>query len=171
VDASDFSNSFIAAAQILKIEGKLSSSRCVEGNITRPFNALVPDGISRNRVNFSVQDAMNLPQGIGPYDVLLAANLLCRLPDPDVFLFRASSLLKPGGQMLLTTPFTWLEEYTPSARWIGGIDPSFRSEDELKKRLSGEFRLHRRLDLPFLIREHERKYQLGIALGTCWIRN
>jgi len=29
--------------------------------------------------------------------------------------------------------------------------------------------LHRRRDLPFLIREHERKYQLGIALGTCWI--
>jgi hypothetical protein len=30
--------------------------------------------------------------------------------------------------------------------------------------------LHRRVDLPFLIREHERKYQLGIALGTSWIR-
>ncbi|MEI6377108.1 MAG: hypothetical protein WCO97_07930, partial [bacterium] len=71
---------------------------------------------------------------------------------------------------LLTTPFTWLEDYTPRDRWIGGMDPAHRSEAELERRLSGDFRLHRRRDLPFLIREHERKYQLGIALGTCWIR-
>jgi hypothetical protein len=63
-----------------------------------------------------------------------------------------------------------LEEYTPRDRWIGGIDPDNRSEKELLRRLSRDFRLHRRRDLPFLIREHERKYQLGIALGTCWIR-
>jgi hypothetical protein len=36
--------------------------------------------------------------------------------------------------------------------------------------LEGKFRLHRRVELPFLIREHARKYQLGIALGTTWVR-
>jgi hypothetical protein len=40
----------------------------------------------------------------------------------------------------------------------------------ITRRLSGKFQLHRLCDLPFLIREHERKYQLGIALGTSWIR-
>jgi 2-polyprenyl-3-methyl-5-hydroxy-6-metoxy-1,4-benzoquinol methylase len=102
--------------------------------------------------------------------VVLAANLICRLPDPEAFLSRLTGLVKPGGQLLLTTPFTWLEDYTPRERWIGGREPHRRSEEELTRRLSGEFRLHRRRDLPFLIREHERKYQLGIALGTCWIR-
>ena len=105
-----------------------------------------------------------------PYDVVLAANLICRLPDPDAFLSRLGGLVKPGGQLLLTTPFTWLEEYTPKEHWIGGIDSDRRSEEELTKRLSGEFSLHRHVDLPFLIREHERKYQLGIALGTAWVR-
>lgn len=170
VEASDFSRSFITAAQTLQHEGQLAAPRAMEGEITAPFTAHVPEEIDRSRVSFSVADATSLPPDLGSFDVVMAANLLCRLPDPDAFLHRAVSLVKPGGQLLLTTPFTWLEEYTPRERWIGGIDPQKRSEEELTARLSENFRLHRRRDLPFLIREHERKYQLGIALGTCWIR-
>ena len=171
VEASDFSCSFITAAQTLQREGRLAALRAVEGEISAPFTAHVPEEIDRSRVSFSVADATNLPINLGSFDVVMAANLLCRLPDPDAFLHRAASLVKSGGQLLLTTPFTWLEEYTPRERWIGGIDPQRRSEAELLQRLSQDFRLHRRQDLPFLIREHERKYQLGIALGTSWIRN
>jgi SAM-dependent methyltransferase len=149
----------------------LTATRTQEGAITVPFIAKVPVEIDRMRVAFSVADATNLPANMGSFDVLMAANLICRLPDPEAFLQRAVSLVKPGGQLLLTTPFTWLEEYTPHARWIGGITPTMRSEQELIRRLESNFRLHRRCNLPFLIREHERKYQLGIALGTCWIRN
>jgi putative 4-mercaptohistidine N1-methyltranferase len=170
VEASDYSKSFIAAAQQLQHAGHHPALRAVEGEITLPFEAVVPPEIDRARVTFSVQDATKLPESLCSYDVVLAANLICRLPDPDAFLTRVASLVRPGGQLLLTTPFTWLEEFTPSDRWIGGIDPEARSEEELSKRLSGEFRLHHRRDLPFLIREHERKYQLGIALGTSWIR-
>lgn len=170
VEASDYSQSFITAAQALVRDGSHAASRIVEGVITAPFEAVVPPEIDRSRISFSVQDATNLPRALGTYDVVLAANLICRLPDPEAFLGRVGSLVKPGGQLLLTTPFTWLEEYTPRDRWIGGLDSTRRSEEELTRRLSGEFTLHQRRDLPFLIREHERKYQLGIALGTCWIK-
>lgn len=170
VVASDFSHSFISAAQRLAHEGKHEGIRTLEGTITEPFTAEVPAEIERSRVTFSVQDATALPEGMGPFDVVLAANLICRLPDPEAFLERLSGLVKPGGQLLLTTPFTWLEEYTHRDKWIGGLEADHRSEEELTRRLSGEFRLHRRRDLPFLIKEHERKYQLGIALGTSWIR-
>lgn len=170
VEASDYSSSFIAAAERLKAEGRMDSSRMVEGECTAPFTAVVSPEIDRSRVTFSVQDATDLPRRLGPFDVVLAANLICRLPDPEAFLSRLPSLVKPGGQLLLTTPFTWLEEYTPRDKWIGASTTGPSSEEELTRRLSGEFRLHRRRDLPFLIREHERKYQLGIALGTSWIR-
>lgn len=170
VEASDYSHSFIAAAETLATQGHLATRVTVEGEITRPFTAKVPHGIERDRVSFSVADATALPENLTGFDVVLAANLICRLPDPDAFLRRACSLVKPGGQLLLTTPFTWLEEYTPRDRWIGGLEATRRSEEELGVRLGGGFRLHRRRDLPFLIREHERKYQLGIALGTSWIR-
>lgn len=170
VEASDYSRSFISAAQILQREGSLAATRSVEGDITLPLIARVPAEIDRSLISFSVADATNLPDDLGSFDVVLAANLLCRLPDPDAFLTRASTLLKPGGQLLLTTPFTWFEEYTPRERWIGGLSSDQRSEQELTRRLQENFRLHHRCDLPFLIREHERKFQLGIALGTSWIR-
>lgn len=169
VEGSDYAPSFINAAERLKENGRMEGIRMVEGERAVPFTASVPAGIDRARVSFSVQDATALPPGIGPYDVVLAANLLCRLADPQALIARLPDLVKPGGQLLLTTPFTWLEEFTPRDRWIGGGTTGPSSEEELTRRLSADFTLHRRFDLPFLIREHERKYQLGIALGTCWI--
>lgn len=171
VKASDYSSSFVDAANRLKAEGRIETLRATEGERSTPFTAIVPEEIERDRVAFSVQDATALPQSFGPFDVLLAANLICRLPDPDAFLKRLPGLVKPGGQLLLTTPFTWLEEFTPREHWIGGRTEGPASEEELTRRLAPHFRLHRRADLPFLIREHERKYQLGIALGTCWIKD
>jgi len=170
VEASDYSDSFIRAAKRLQLEGSHHGERLLAGSITEAFDANVPAEIDGSRISFSVQDATALPAAMGPYDVVLAANLICRLPDPEAFLSRLPGLVKQGGQLLLTTPFTWLEEYTPKSLWIGGVDSDHRSEAELTRRLDGMFRLHRRVELPFLIREHERKYQLGIALGTTWVR-
>jgi putative 4-mercaptohistidine N1-methyltranferase len=170
VKASDYSGSFIAAARQLQSAGRHSGLRAAEGEATLPFEAVVPPEINRSRVTFSVQDAIALPEELGAFDVVLAANLLCRLPDPEKLVTRLPDLVKQGGQLLLTTPFTWLEEFTPRDRWIGGHKEGPSSEEELTRRLAPHFRLHRRADLTFLIREHERKYQLGIALGTCWIR-
>jgi len=170
VEAGDRSASFITAARRLAMEGAYGTFRTLEGEVTAPFTATVQSGIDRGRVSFSVQDAMSLPEPYGPFDVVLAANLLCRLPDPRALIQRLPDLVKPGGQLMLTTPFTWLEEFTPRGCWIGGRGDAPSGEKELSCLLSGHFRLHRRSDLPFLIREHERKYQLGIALGTSWIR-
>jgi len=108
VEASDYSISFINAATQLKDEGRLDAIRLLEGDRTESFTAIVPAEIDRSRVALSVQDATALPQLLGPFDVVLAANLLCRLPDPETLIARLPKLLKPGGQLLLTTPFTWL---------------------------------------------------------------
>ena len=78
-------------------------------------------------------------------------------------------LAKPGGQLLLTTPFTWLEEYTPRENWIGGRGVA-SSAELLTELLSPHFELRFAIDLPFLIREHARKYQWSVAWGTRWIR-
>ena len=82
VEASDYSRSFISAAQTLQREGSLAAIRTVQGDITLPFTAQISPEINRHRVNFSVADATNLPSDLGSFDVVLAANLLCRLPDP-----------------------------------------------------------------------------------------
>ena len=42
--------------------------------------------------------------------------------------------------------------------------------ETLRQILSPDFELLRRRDIPFLIREHARKYQLGIAEAGVWRR-
>lgn len=166
----DFSSSFIRAATELAERGTLSTKVAVEGNRTQPFTAQVPSTARRDRVRFEVGDAMNLRPDIGEFDVVLAANLLCRLPEPKQFLDRLPQLLRKGGQLLLTTPFTWLEEFTPIEHWIGGTPETGPSADALRSVLEPNFTLDHSENLPFLIREHSRKFQYSVALGTRWIR-
>lgn len=169
VIATDFSRAFIAAAEKIRRDGSLDYEYPVEGERTARATARVPEGIDASRVMFEVGDAMSLRAGLGTFDVVLAANLLCRLPDPRVFLARLPALVKTGGQLLLTTPFTWLAEFTPPDRWIGGTGDS-DSADELARLLEPHFELKSSKEIPFLIREHARKYQWSVAWGTRWVR-
>jgi putative 4-mercaptohistidine N1-methyltranferase len=163
----DYSRGFIAAARALAIEGVLQSMIHIEAGRHEEFTARVEPSVERSRVQFEVGDAMALRDTLEALDVVLAANLICRLPEPSRFLDRLPALVKPGGQLLLTTPFTWLEDYTPRANWLGHTAPAL---DELAAILAPFFRLEFQTDLPFVIREHARKFQYGIALGTRWRR-
>ncbi len=169
VQALDFSHRFIEAANALKPDGTLATQIAVEGEVTADFVATVPAGLRRDAVHFFQGDASALSANLGTFDVVLAANLICRLPDPKPFFDRLPSLVKPGGQLLLTTPFTWLEEFTPKANWIGGTIEK-RSFTALEELLSPHFELSLKRDLPFVIREHARKFQYSVALGSRWIR-
>jgi SAM-dependent methyltransferase len=132
------------------------------------LQARVDPGLDRSRIRFQVADACELDSSLGPFDVVHAANLLCRLPDPRALLSQLPDLVRPGGQLLLATPFTWLDEFTPSCNWLGkGEGDSFQ---DLKLMISNDFELQFEIDIPFLIREHERKFQYGISLGTRWRR-
>ena len=44
------------------------------------------------------------------------------------------------------------------------------SEDGLQAALEGEFELLDKFDMPLLIREHHRKYELISSLATVWRR-
>lgn len=160
----DYSQSFIDAANVLKEKNSLRYSYLVEGDNFIETKA-VPES-TRGNVYFEVGDAMNLSSSYSNYDLVHAANLICRLPSPQKFFDRVPQLVKQGGQLLLATPFTWLEEYTPRNNWIGSGD----SKEKLVEKLSPWFQLEYEEDLPFLIREHRRKYQYSISWGTRWRR-
>ena len=161
----DYSKSFIDAASLLS-EGKtLEYSYLEEGSCYADAEA-VPT-TSEGKVSFQVGDATNLDENLSGFDLVHAANLICRLPNPETFLNRLPHLVKQGGYLLLATPFTWLEEFTPREKWIGGAGDS---KDKLKEFLSPWFSLEYEEDLPFLIREHRRKFQYSVAWGTRWRR-
>jgi len=170
----DYSKRFINLAGRLQDQGSLPFQTVEEGDLTQPRYAVVPSGIDRNRVRFQRGDALNLPASLGTFDVVLMANLIDRLRNPRRCLEQLPRLLNRGGQLIITSPYTWLADYTPRRHWLGGFVRQGRpvkTLDTLRQILSPYFRLVRRRDLPFLIREHGRKFQLGIAEATLWRRN
>jgi putative 4-mercaptohistidine N1-methyltranferase len=161
----DYSQSFVDAAAALAREGRMNYERADEGEAKTPLIAVVPPNLRRERVSFEQGDAMNLRADLGDYDIVHAANLLCRLTEPLKLIERLPSLVRTGGQLLLTTPCTWLEDFTPRGNW-----PRGSTRDWLTQLLEPHFELAKVCDMPFLIREHARKFQWSMALGMRWMR-
>ncbi len=161
----DSSERFVACARRLQEEGRLGYRYPESGEAEREATALVPPGIDRSRVRFEQGDALFLREGLGRFDLVLMANLVDRLADPARCLGQMASRIAPGGLLVISSPYTWMEEHTPRRNWLGG-DP----EKALSAILAPGFVLRERDDLPFLIREHSRKYQWSVAEATLWER-
>ncbi len=159
----DYSRTFINAARALLEQGEMTYRFRIEGHRTGEAIARLPEDLEPARIRFEQGDAMHLRADLGAFDAVLAANLICRLTEPRKFLSRCRELVKPGGQLVINTPFTWLEDFTPPETWIGGRADTGESLVELVNLLKEDFELEQTLDMPFLIREHRRKYQWSVA--------
>lgn len=84
----DYSRSFIRAAKKLQKTGKISFSLLEEGKTTKPSFARVSSQRDRKRLCFQAGDALRIPKKLGTFDLVLAANLIDRLPEPQRFLKR-----------------------------------------------------------------------------------
>lgn len=161
----DYSRSFIRAAKQLQKTGKIRFRLLEEGKTTKPSSARVSRQIDRDRLRFIPGDALRIPKNLGTFDLVLAANLIDRLPEPARFLKKVlPQLVRPGGTLLLTSPYTWSSDFTPQTRWF---HDSFAV---IQKSLRPHFRLIHRQNLPFLLREHRRKFQYTFADATLWRR-
>lgn len=165
VTGLDFSHAFIRAANALRDGESLPYERLEEAHRHTKLTARPPSGIDPSRLSFSQGDAMHLPEHLGSFDRVHAANLLCRLTDPGLLLDRLPALVKSGGELVLATPCTWLAEFTPPVHW-----PAAGTFDWLVDSLTPHFELLRRTDEPFLIRETARKFQWTSSLVTVWRR-
>jgi len=169
----DYSQRFIETAGHLQKHGSIDFEYIEEGELTRRGRAIVPDEINRQRVGFEEGDAMNLRIDLGTFDVVLMANLIDRLSNPLRCLQRIPGLVKSGGQLIVTSPYTWLEQYTPKENWLGGLErdgQQIKTLETLKLILNPAFEFSFAKDLPFLIREHARKFQWSVAEASVWIR-
>jgi putative 4-mercaptohistidine N1-methyltranferase len=169
----DYSSRLVKAARHLQQHGSIEFSYIEEGDLTNPAKALVAAQIDRERVAFEQGDAQELRPDLGAFDILLMANLIDRLRDPRRCLRQLPGLVQPGGQLILTSPYTWLTEFTPRENWLGGFERAgqrIKTLDTLKEILAPHFDLAGCKDLPFLIREHARKFQWSVAEASTWIR-
>jgi len=166
----DYSFAFIDAAKSLKAGETLEYSFSVEGTIRRKATAKLEDAVNPDRVTFVQGDATRLGSKDlgGQFQCVVAANLIDRLPAPRRFLASCSELLASGGVLVLTSPYTWLKEYTPRNEWLQNETKS--TFDTLVELLSPNFDLIHNSHMPFLIRETGRKSQFTLTHLTVWKR-
>lgn len=177
VTGVDFSRRFIDIAASMRGDGRISYYLVEEGDLTtRVERNLVDFELDRvrDRVDFACADALSLPQDCTGYDLIFAGNLIDRLKNPRLFLSTIHQRIVPGGLLVLTSPYTWLSEFTPRSEWLGGFaagDKDVTTLDGLASALNPHFKmLGKPRDIPFVIRETARKYQHSIAQMTVWER-
>lgn len=173
----DFSVRLIESGLQMAEKGELLYTLVDEGQLvsykTRTLASLGLDNL-KGKVEFTQGDACNLKPMMTNYDLILAANLIDRLYSPRKFLSQIHERLNIGGTLLIASPYTWLEEHTKQAEWIGGFKKNaenFTTLDGLKEQLSPYFRLiSTPIDVPFVIRETKRKFQHSLSEVTLWER-
>ena len=170
----DFSHAFIDTANNILQSGEIPLVLKREGQLGDTVTNKLPDGIISERVSFAQGDAEALPDSIGLFDAITFANVLDRLPHPRRALDKLAEITNPGAQLVVCSPFTWWDEFTVSEERLGGFKRDGRevtSHDSIVSVLEKNFTLDRTCDLPFLIREHERKYHFSVAQTSIWTRS
>ncbi|QDZ89385.1 5-histidylcysteine sulfoxide synthase [Shewanella decolorationis] len=174
VDGIDFSARFIQQAYALTEQGEKRYTIRTEGDLQEFKSAsLAKLGYlgEAKKVNFIQGDACNLKPIYTGYDLVYASNLIDRLNDPQHFLTNIGQRINQGGYLVIASPYTWLEDYTPKDKWLGGIKvkgENFTTLDGLTETLIGQFELVAVKEIPFVIRETKRKFQHSISEMTIW---
>ncbi len=177
VDGVDFSVRLIEAPTNLKNSGRQRYVRAEEGELQSYREVLLSDfeGYDKltDKVSFMQGDACNLPGKYKDYDLVFGGNLIDRLYDPAAFLELMKERIAPGGLLVLASPYTWLEEYTPREKWLGGFKAdtgeNFTTLEGIAEVLQPEFAmLDAPKDVPFVIHETARKFQYGVSQLTVW---
>lgn len=149
----DFSNSFIRTASELANTGEFRLAEI-------PYS--LPSGNRKCTPVFQTGDACHLPEDLGVFDAILMANLLCRLPDPAACLTQLKKITRPGSVLLFTTPCSWDESFTPREKWL------WPTLEGLHNHLDSWCECIEVLEMPFVLKDNERRAQFTVAQASVW---
>ena len=177
VTGIDFSARFIRVGHEMQQTGRVRYVIPDEGELVS-YHEQTLDALdltdTADRIEFWQGDAHNLKPQFKDYDLVLAANLIDRLYDPARFLDLIHGRMAPGGVLAILSPYTWLDEFTPRDKWLGGkrVDgEKVTTLDGLHAALEPRFRrLGEPRDVEFVIRETARKNQHTKSQMTVWER-
>ncbi len=174
VDGLDFSARFIQQACTLIEQGEKRYTIRTEGDLVE-FKSITLAELNyieiADKVSFMQGDACNLKSQYTGYDLIYASNLIDRLGDPKQFLSSIYDRINTGGYLVITSPYTWLEDYTNKDNWLGGTKvhgENFTTLDGLTENLISRFELIAVKEIPFVIRETKRKFQHSLSEMTIW---
>lgn len=161
----------------MKDKGYMLYALAKEGEIQsfheRRLTDLGLDGV-RHKVDFFQADVSNLIDRYKGYDLILVDDIIDRIYNPIKFLESVHLRVNFGGLLILSSSYDWQEGYTERKNWIGGFKKAGENVstlDGLKHYLEPNFKLLMKpKEVPYVIREGERKFQYCIAELTIWER-
>jgi len=159
----DLSHNLVAAAREVQATGRARYRTVVEGDLVQEHDVAVA---APPNARFAVADALRLPFASRTFATVVALNLVDRVPDPGRALDELGRVAAPGATLVVGSPFTWLSEWTPRAKWLGGFQregQAVRGAETVRARLAPAFRVVRDVRMPFYIPHHARSGQLGTA--------
>ena len=174
VTGIDFSANFINVGVKLKIYDSLIYKVRKEGEIFEEKSISLKNlGLEqiKEKVTFMQGDACNLKDIYTDFDLVFCSNLIDRLYYPQKFLDDIPSRINKNGLLVLLSPYTWMEDYTPKENWLGGYikdKKEVKTLDTLKENFLSSFELLETIDVPFVIKETSRKYQHIISQMSIW---
>ena len=175
VTGIDFSARFIRVGHLMQQQGYTRYAIPEEGELVSYHEkSLTELGLEnvRDKIEFWQGDAHNLKEQFTGYDLVLACNLIDRLYEPARFLDHIAGRINSGGLLVLLSPCTWLEEFTPRDKWLGGLKidgENVTTLDGLRARLEPRFRMiGEPRDVEFVLRETARKFQHTASQMTAW---
>lgn len=177
VEAIDFSVRLLEAPSNLQKSGR-QRYVCVDEGELQLFKEINLADFEqyeavKDKISFLQGDACNLDEKYGGYDLVFAGNLIDRLYDPAKFLELIKNRINEQGLLVLVSPYTWSEEYTPRDKWLGGFKAptgeNFTTLEGIREILDPEFELvGSPVDIPFVFRETSRKFQYDVSELTVW---
>ena len=134
-----------------------------------------------DRVDFWACDAVHLPFATGTFAAAVGLNLIDCVYSPLDLLRSLARVLRPGGTLLLGSPYDWTPAATPIEAWVGGHSPRSlgggRSDAVLRALLTpgahpasveGLELLAEQDEVPWSVRMHDRShvvYRLHLAVA------
>jgi SAM-dependent methyltransferase/uncharacterized protein YbaR (Trm112 family) len=103
-------------------------------------------------------DALDPPLVPGAFDRVVALNVLDSVRSPRQLLSVMDGLCKPGGELLLASPYAWQSTVMADAERLGGIDPATDLAAILRdgKDLCARYRIEDEAELPWTLRRDAR---------------
>lgn len=126
---------------------------------------------SRQHVDYWCCDATALPLAPRRFELVVGLNVLDCVASPLDFLKQTELMMRPGGRLVLSCPYDWSANATPTEAWIGGHsrrgDSQGASEPVLRSLVTPgmhqqsieDLHIDREIEnVPWHVRMHDRSY-------------
>lgn len=182
VVAADIDPAVLRVLMTLQAEGRTRVMlRASVDGWHSPDELMLPEGLRRwsGLVQPLCCDLLDPPFAAEDFDLIIGLNVLDNVTDPLLLLGQFNALLKPGGHLLLATPFAWRADITPRAnRPAAAVRHARRTEQELlqeiltgRVKLSADFKFTATAMIPrslWSLRIHDTHYQSFMPMIALW---